>query len=159
MTTVSAKSTQLRKLGEVLRELNDVKDILQNTEKMINTPPQDIEDCCYASALQCFRSNLELHFNAETSANRKLKKLFKSLRNQLTVKALDSNSESNSTCQACDLHPKVNGREFFNRLETLIQRVSVHFLFDTFDKTYIYIIFFHHYIRNSCLNVYSSHIR
>uniref|UniRef100_A0A665TJ25 Interleukin n=1 Tax=Echeneis naucrates TaxID=173247 RepID=A0A665TJ25_ECHNA len=106
---------QRKKLEEVLRQLYDVKEIMQHNEKMLSTPPENIEDCCCLSALQCFKANMEVHFN---TTERNQKKLLKSLKSHLTV------SKAPSTCQTCDSHPQVTVQVFLNRLESLIQRVS-----------------------------------
>lgn len=47
-----------------------------------------LQDCCYLSALQCFRSNLQVHFNILEKKQRKLYKLHKSLGSHLTVRKL-----------------------------------------------------------------------
>ncbi|KAK2848808.1 hypothetical protein Q5P01_008642 [Channa striata] len=118
-TNVPDKSNQKRKLEEVLRQLNEVKS-LQHNEAMLSAPPENIEDCCCLSALQCFRANMQVHFNM---AEKKQSKLYKSLKHRYTEKGLEfCNSGSRSTCQDCHSHPKVNVNEFFNRLESLIQR-------------------------------------
>uniref|UniRef100_A0A665TS72 Interleukin n=1 Tax=Echeneis naucrates TaxID=173247 RepID=A0A665TS72_ECHNA len=112
---------QRKKLEEVLRQLYDVKEIMQHNEKMLSTPPENIEDCCCLSALQCFKANMEVHFN---TTERNQKKLLKSLKSHLTMRGLNfCNSESQmSTCQTCDSHPQVTVQVFLNRLESLIQR-------------------------------------
>ncbi|XP_071314302.1 interleukin-21 [Trachinotus anak] len=113
-----------RKLEEVLRQLNEVRENLQHEEKMLNTPPENIEDCCCVSALRCFRDNLKVHFN---DTERKQRKLFKSLQSPLTERGLafcesGNNTVSQSSCQGCESHPKAKVQDFFNRLESLIQR-------------------------------------
>ncbi|XP_029021747.1 interleukin-21-like isoform X2 [Betta splendens] len=117
LANTSTVLNQVRKLREVQKELNDVKDTVLKSDKMFNAPPQDIEDGCCLSALKCFRTNLEID-----AAEKPQRKLYRSLRNPLTESALAfCTSENNSTCQSCDSLPKVSGREFFNRLESLIQ--------------------------------------
>ncbi|XP_040904916.1 interleukin-21 [Toxotes jaculatrix] len=110
-----------KKLEEVLRQLRDVKTSLQNDDKMLNTPPENIENCCSLKALECFRANLKLHFNIN---EKKQSKLYRSLTHTLTVNGLDFCNSGNKTlpCQHCDSHPKAPAQEFFNRLESLIQR-------------------------------------
>uniref|UniRef100_A0A8D3A5Q8 Interleukin n=1 Tax=Scophthalmus maximus TaxID=52904 RepID=A0A8D3A5Q8_SCOMX len=127
-TAAAAKTDQGRKLQEVLRQLSDVKDSVQFNEKMLSSPPENIEDCCCLSALECFRANMQVHLNV---TGRKLHKLLRSLKNPLTLSGLDSCKSGNDTvrgnltCHDCDSHPKVNVQEFFNRLESLIQRVRI----------------------------------
>ncbi|XP_022616105.1 interleukin-21 [Seriola dumerili] len=121
-TTTNGPNTSLqkRKLEEALRQLNEVKRRQQHYEEMLNAP-ENIEDCCCLSALQCFKANMQVHFNVTEG---KEKKLYNSLKNHLTVRSLDFCNSGNDTptCQNCYLHPKVKAQEFFNRLESLIQR-------------------------------------
>ncbi|XP_068448037.1 interleukin-21 [Clinocottus analis] len=107
VSTHSNKTSQ-RKLQEVWRQLDIVKQSLQHGEKMMSTPPLSVEDSCCLSALRCFQKNLREHFNM---AERTQRKLHKSLKSSLTA-----------TCQDCNSHPKENAKEFLNRLESLIQK-------------------------------------
>ncbi|XP_077388942.1 interleukin-21 [Festucalex cinctus] len=122
---VSGVTLEERKLAEVLKQLGDVKDSLQRRELLVNTPPQNIEECCCLSALQCFRNNLLVQFNV---TEMKEVKLYRSLKHHITERGLDfcksGNKSGNdvSTCQTCDSHPKATAREFVSRLESLIQR-------------------------------------
>ncbi|XP_068561388.1 interleukin-21 [Cebidichthys violaceus] len=119
----TSRPTDLRrKLKEVLSQLNVVKKSLQHNEKMLNTPPQNVEDCCCLSALRCFRANLDVHFDMTEI---KQKNLYRSLGNENTVRGLcnsTSAGDASATCRDCDSHPKETAREFFNRLESLIQK-------------------------------------
>uniref|UniRef100_A0A8C2ZEI9 Interleukin-21 n=1 Tax=Cyclopterus lumpus TaxID=8103 RepID=A0A8C2ZEI9_CYCLU len=117
--------TLQRKLTEVLRQLNSVRRSLQHGEKMLSTPPLSVEDCCCLSALQCFQENLHVQFNV---TERTQGKLYKSLKSPITCGRAEVNFSCvlhvslQATCQDCDSHPKENAREFFNRLESLIQK-------------------------------------
>ncbi|KAG7517494.1 interleukin-21-like isoform X2 [Solea senegalensis] len=115
------RTLQRRKLQEVLRQLKDVKENLQHNKTMLNTPPENVEDCCCQSALECFRANMQVHFNI---TEKKQSKLYRSLKKPLTLSSLDFCNSGNNmpTCDKCDEHPKVNVQEFFKRLESLIQR-------------------------------------
>ncbi|XP_035767075.1 interleukin-21 [Neolamprologus brichardi] len=88
---------------------------------MMNTPPKDIEDCCCLTALTCFRETLLEHFGI---SGKYQKKLYKSLNHTLTISGLNfCNTETSTTnCSTCHSHPKENASEFFNRLESLVQR-------------------------------------
>ncbi|KAM9357033.1 interleukin-21 [Symphorus nematophorus] len=112
---------QSRKLQEVLRQLDKVKDSLKHEEQMLRTPPQDIEDCCCLSALKCFQANMKVQFNM-TEKNQN--KLYNSLKHRLTESGLDfcNSGHENSNCQACTSHPQEKASEFFNRLRSLIER-------------------------------------
>uniref|UniRef100_A0A3B4TWV1 Interleukin 21 n=1 Tax=Seriola dumerili TaxID=41447 RepID=A0A3B4TWV1_SERDU len=130
-TTTNGPNTSLqkRKLEEALRQLNEVKR-RQQVGSYTFTFSQlcPFTDCCCLSALQCFKANMQVHFNVTEG---KEKKLYNSLKNHLTVsKLLDFCNSGNDTptCQNCYLHPKVKAQEFFNRLESLIQRVRVFFI-------------------------------
>ncbi|XP_044061888.1 interleukin-21 [Siniperca chuatsi] len=122
-TTTNNDKLVRKKLQEVLRQLNDVKESLQHNEKnkTMNTPPNNIEDCCCLSALQCFRANLQVQFNI---TERKTSKLYRSLKNSITERGLNfcNSATVTSTCQDCGSHPKEHATEFFNRLESLIQK-------------------------------------
>ncbi|XP_039976342.1 interleukin-21 isoform X2 [Xiphias gladius] len=118
-TTEGPTRGQTRKLQEVLRQLNDVRESLQN-DTMLNAPPENIEDCCSLTALECFRSSLQAHF---VTTQKKMSKLIKSLRNSLTVNALNFCTQGNvePTCSECGSDGEVNVQEFFNRLKSFIQ--------------------------------------
>ncbi|XP_060934932.1 interleukin-21 [Limanda limanda] len=111
-------------LGQV-KKLEQVKKMMQN-ETMLNSPPHDVEDCCYLSALQCFHDNLEVHFNGTRGIQRKpLRSLRRSLKNPLTKKAVEHcppEKKTTTTCHECNSQPKVNVTVFLDRLESLIQQ-------------------------------------
>uniref|UniRef100_A0A3P9B1U9 Interleukin-21 n=1 Tax=Maylandia zebra TaxID=106582 RepID=A0A3P9B1U9_9CICH len=114
---VKASPMERKKLQEVLRELKMLKQL------MMNTPPKDIEDCCCLTALTCFRETLLQHFGI---SGKYQKKLYKSLNHTLTVSTFGlnfCNTETSTTnCSTCHSHPKEKASEFFNRLESLVQR-------------------------------------
>ncbi|XP_075904312.1 interleukin-21 [Nelusetta ayraudi] len=112
-------SLQRSKLEEAYRQLRSVKQALQHSEKLLYTPPKNIEDCCCLPALECFRANFNLTFQATEGHHRKF---YRSLENPITVRGLCDSQSSNSTCQDCHAHPKQSAQEFFNRLESLIQK-------------------------------------
>ncbi|XP_061747693.1 interleukin-21 [Nerophis ophidion] len=109
-----------RKLKEVLQQLNKVKDSLQRRHLLVSTPPQDIEDCCCPSALQCFKYNLQ-QFNL---TEREQRKFHRGLKHSLTEKAMDfcASGQPVNKCKTCDSYPKKNAMEFLQRLESLIIR-------------------------------------
>ncbi|KAM8732973.1 interleukin-21 [Acanthopagrus latus] len=119
-TRETDRTLQRKKLQEVLKQLNAVKVSLQQSEKLLYTPPRNIEDCCCLSALKCFQANLEVSFNVKEGRQRQL---FRSLKHPLTERGLNfcSSPNVNSTCQECVSHPRQNATEFYNRLESLIQ--------------------------------------
>ncbi|XP_027135342.1 interleukin-21 isoform X3 [Larimichthys crocea] len=111
---------QRRKFNEIIRQMEPVQASLQLNGQMLHTPPNNITDCCFLSALRCFRTSLQMQFDIE-----KNHKLFsKSLRHHITEEGMNfCDSGNNSTCQECHTHPKKNVTEFFDRLKTLLQRV------------------------------------
>uniref|UniRef100_A0A3P8UYQ7 Interleukin 21 n=1 Tax=Cynoglossus semilaevis TaxID=244447 RepID=A0A3P8UYQ7_CYNSE len=122
------RTTEIRKLQEVLRQLSYVKDGLQLlilsehclTVDCLHFPPQ--QDCCGQSALRCFRAAMKVHFNV---SEKRLSMLHKSLENPLTIKGVNFCNSGNSTktCSACDSYPKAKPKAFFNKLESFIQLV------------------------------------
>ncbi|XP_034453447.1 interleukin-21 [Hippoglossus hippoglossus] len=88
---------------------------------MLNSPPHDVENCCCLPALECFHANLIVHFNG---TNKIHKKLNRSLNSSITKSGVEycPSGNNTTTCHDCDSHPKVNVQEFFDRLESLIQR-------------------------------------
>ncbi|XP_039866384.1 interleukin-21 isoform X1 [Simochromis diagramma] len=131
---VKASDMERKKLQEVLRELKMLKRDFPNTELMMNIPPKDIEDCCCLTALTCFRETLLQHFGINGKYQ---KKLYKSLNHTLTISGLNfCNTETSTTnCSTCHSHPKEKASEFFNRLESLVQRVRLFQIY--FRKLYI----------------------
>ncbi|XP_019113975.2 interleukin-21 isoform X1 [Larimichthys crocea] len=74
---------QRRKFNEIIRQMEPVQASLQLNGQMLHTPPNNITDCCFLSALRCFRTSLQMQFDIE-----KNHKLFsKSLRHHITVSA------------------------------------------------------------------------
>ncbi|XP_041653303.1 interleukin-21 [Cheilinus undulatus] len=119
-TNGAGRSIKSIKLQEVLNFLKETRENLQPSEQLLNTPPQDIEDCCCLPALECFRKNL---LEQLSGAEGERRKLLKSLRHPLTASGLNfcTSANNQTTCQSCDSHPKQNVATFFNRMETLIQ--------------------------------------
>ncbi|XP_078116197.1 uncharacterized protein LOC144524085 isoform X1 [Sander vitreus] len=111
---------QIRKLEEVLRQMEALRGNMQNNDQMLNTPPVDIEDVCCLSALQCLSASLNVQYNV--TENKPKTKLLKSLRSHITVRGLCNAGSVQSTCQDCASHPKENATTFFNRLESFIQK-------------------------------------
>ncbi|XP_029702705.1 interleukin 21 isoform X3 [Takifugu rubripes] len=99
-----------------------VKRRLQNSKKMLSTPSENIGDCCCLSALKCFRENFKEIFSLTDLPQ---KKLYRSLTNTLTEKGLDFCDSKNSTCQDCHSHPEEKAEKFFDRLNSLIQKVHL----------------------------------
>ncbi|KAM8910377.1 interleukin-21-like [Spinachia spinachia] len=109
----------VRKLREVLGHLRRVNASQQHNKKMLNTPPQFLEDHCCLSALQCFQLTLKVQFNAPQD------KLYKSLKQQSNARLLCPSANSGGVqakCQTCDSHPKETVEVFFNRLGSVIEK-------------------------------------
>uniref|UniRef100_A0A8C6SMB9 Uncharacterized protein n=1 Tax=Neogobius melanostomus TaxID=47308 RepID=A0A8C6SMB9_9GOBI len=93
-------------------------------------------DCCCLTALECYRSNLLHHFNS--THEKPVRKLIRGLKSEITVSQTSLNKTHvtirvskftcvsfQSTCQVtCEKHPQRSAKEFLERLESLIQRVS-----------------------------------
>ncbi|XP_053285536.1 interleukin-21 isoform X2 [Pleuronectes platessa] len=118
-----AGSKERNKLEEVREHLKNLRTtLLQNKGTMLHSPPHDVEDCCYRSALQCFHSNLVVHFKATSKTQTKFNR---SLRHPLTISGVKHCPPPNNTatiCPSCDLQPKVSVEVFIDRLNSLIQK-------------------------------------
>ncbi|KAK5864421.1 hypothetical protein PBY51_015665 [Eleginops maclovinus] len=103
-------------LKEVLRNLKLLKQRVKSNEHMMNTPPRNIEDSC--CPLQCFQDNLSSLSNVITA-----RKLSMSLNSTIIENGICSSGNNKMLqCTDCDTHPKKSAREFFDRLETLVQK-------------------------------------
>uniref|UniRef100_A0A3Q0SNF6 Interleukin n=1 Tax=Amphilophus citrinellus TaxID=61819 RepID=A0A3Q0SNF6_AMPCI len=111
-----ASTKEREKLQEVLRELKLVRNSLQ-VSSSTSTFKRSENDCCCLTALKCFRDTLQDHFGMNEKYPRKL---YRSLSHQLTVSALFVTSYP-----TCCSHTEEEASEFFSRLESLIQRVSL----------------------------------
>ncbi|XP_057706948.1 interleukin-21 [Corythoichthys intestinalis] len=120
LASTNVVTLERRKLVDVLNQLGDVKDSLQTKELLVNTPPQNIEDCCCLSALRCFQESLQGKFNM---TERMQNKFYRGLKHPITERGLDlCKSGYSASCGTCDSHPKASAKEFVNRLELLLQR-------------------------------------
>ncbi|XP_077589539.1 interleukin-21 [Stigmatopora nigra] len=120
LAITNAASLERRKLVEVLKQLAVVKDSLQTRELLVNTPPQNIHECCCLSALRCFRAVLHVQFNMTEGMQ---DKFYRGLKHPITERSLDFCKSGNSiNCGMCDSYPKASPEEFFKRLESLLQR-------------------------------------
>ncbi|XP_059202806.1 interleukin-21 [Centropristis striata] len=121
----STTERPLRKLLEVMSELQAVRKNLKNNDTMLNIPPQNLTGCCGPSALQCFRANLNVKFGITERAPTKEGKLYRSLKMGLTERSLNFICDSTNAqlnCPHCDEHPKGNVTQFFDSLESLFQK-------------------------------------
>ncbi|KAJ0049735.1 hypothetical protein NL108_000591 [Boleophthalmus pectinirostris] len=113
------------RLDELLVYLRAVKKNMQNGDNLVSTPPQDVQDHCCLTALECFGTTLHLQFNAAHVKH--VRKLIRGLRSRTTEKTM-SFCHSNTTlpnCQdSCNMHPKKSANEFLQKLESLIQRAN-----------------------------------
>ncbi|XP_053285535.1 interleukin-21 isoform X1 [Pleuronectes platessa] len=90
-----AGSKERNKLEEVREHLKNLRTtLLQNKGTMLHSPPHDVEDCCYRSALQCFHSNLVVHFKATSKTQTKFNR---SLRHPLTISGVKHCPPPNNT--------------------------------------------------------------
>ncbi|XP_077956358.1 interleukin-21 isoform X2 [Gasterosteus aculeatus] len=103
-----------RKLEEVLGHLHRVKESQQHNEKTLNIPPQSFKDRCCVSTLKYFLENLEKQFNASQD------KLYRSLKQRKTERALCPSGDIQANCQTYNSHPGTV-QVFFERLQSFIE--------------------------------------
>nr|XP_046178825.1 uncharacterized protein LOC124010443 [Oncorhynchus gorbuscha] len=115
------KVERTMKLTEVLKELRQLNKSVAHNGMMLNTPTLDIEECCFLSALECFRKMVPSLRAKQKNLQRKV---IKNL-SPLTFRGVDSCSREereNKVCQGCDSYPMKDSREFVKQLESLLQK-------------------------------------
>uniref|UniRef100_A0A3B5PXS9 Interleukin n=1 Tax=Xiphophorus maculatus TaxID=8083 RepID=A0A3B5PXS9_XIPMA len=134
------KTSSIRKLRETLFELrkfNDTLTSMDKTEKRVNMLPKNTEqECGCLSALKCFEEGVSTFSHTMQQI-----KLFRSLRNKLTISGLQfCAKDSTPSCSECKTHPTESVDEFLNQLESLLQMVkSLFCLIALFtSKVYLY---------------------
>ncbi|XP_031647259.1 interleukin-21 [Oncorhynchus kisutch] len=115
------KVKRTMKLTEVLKELRELNKSVAHNGMMLNTPTLDIEECCFLSALECFRKMVP---SLKAKQKKLQRKVIKNL-SPLTFGGVDSCSREereNKVCQGCDSYPMKDSREFVKKLESLLQK-------------------------------------
>nr|XP_055034106.1 interleukin-21 isoform X1 [Misgurnus anguillicaudatus] len=117
-------------LNKVMFELKKIKEWSkgQDNNTPIHSPTvNDIEDCCIASALECFQSKW-----IEFPVNDKLKKsqitIKRNLGKTFIVKSVSSCSPEETKkakCKTCDSYPLVHRHKFLENFHTLLQKIFV----------------------------------
>lgn len=117
-------------LNKAMNELKKIKEWSkgQDNNMQIHSPTvNDIEDCCIASALKCFRSKV-----IDIPVNDKVKMsqiwINRNLGKTLIVKSVSSCSREETEkaqCKACDSYPLVHRHKFLENFHTLLQKIFV----------------------------------
>ncbi|XP_024136463.1 uncharacterized protein LOC112151674 [Oryzias melastigma] len=112
-----AEPHTIRKLKEVLIQLNSLRKTMKDNRQMVHSP-KNFESCCSLKALDCFQNALKEDLNASES------KLYKSLTKSITRQGIKFCDEKKTpeSCLNCTSYSKENLPEFFIRLESLIQK-------------------------------------
>ncbi|XP_043112657.1 interleukin-21 [Puntigrus tetrazona] len=126
ITAKAEESPQILMLSKVMNELEKINKGMDKST-LLNSPTiNDLKDCCVASALECFRSQV-LHLSV---ADAKLKRLQKIISNELR-KSVIVNSVSSckpkeiqrAQCKSCDSYKKTDSRIFVQNFQTLLQMI------------------------------------
>ncbi|XP_050983163.1 interleukin-21 isoform X2 [Labeo rohita] len=80
-------------LGKVIHELDKIKQGMVKTTTLNSPTINDLQDCCVASALECFRSQVNHLSVTDSKLKRTQKFIFNELRKKLIVNAV-------STCKS-----------------------------------------------------------
>ncbi|KAL4641616.1 IL-21 [Arapaima gigas] len=122
----SSMDKRQNKIKEVLREVTALSQNLQHDGLLLNTPSRDIDECCFLSALPCFRDNVRL-VNTIRKSIFPLK-ISHSLNSTSLMNAVYSTcvqyGVQDADCAACDSYPKKNSKEFIKELERLLEKKS-----------------------------------
>ncbi|XP_041929505.1 interleukin-21 isoform X2 [Alosa sapidissima] len=113
------------KMLELYKDVKRLNKSLQHDGSLsLNNPGTEIKECCMASALQCYRSQLLL---LKVSSTKLRYKVCKSLSSPLISEKLEGSSEDcqkNPQCQSCDLYPNTNSKEFMSKLTSLLEMAN-----------------------------------
>ncbi|KAJ8393299.1 hypothetical protein AAFF_G00062000 [Aldrovandia affinis] len=97
------------------------KSVLHNG-LMLNTPQIDeIEKCCYGSAIQCFSEKLSELKSIESAGSLKNKIRRNLSKATIHVNTCSAEDTLNANCQTCDSYPMRDSKEFIQALKTLLQ--------------------------------------
>ncbi|XP_072553824.1 interleukin-21-like [Paramormyrops kingsleyae] len=110
------------KVEEVLKELNRLKKVEQDTKLILNVP-SDYDENCSLSALDCFGKNLTLLQGPQ----RLISKISTSLKSTLIVKAVNFRHKKDGEvgiCPDCGSYPKNDGKKFLEELGSVLQKVK-----------------------------------
>ncbi|XP_052010735.1 uncharacterized protein LOC127663256 [Xyrauchen texanus] len=112
-------------LSKVMNEIKKLnKGTVNNSSNLMNSPiTGEIKDCCIASALECFRSNV-IYLNVKDANVKKSQKIIHNeLRKTFIKNSVSSCSQKEileSQCKSCDSYPMVDGRTYVQNFQTLL---------------------------------------
>ncbi|XP_031443391.1 interleukin-21 isoform X2 [Clupea harengus] len=115
----------MRQLYLDVKKLN--KTIEHHGSLTLKNPGTDIKDCCITSALQCYRSQVDL---LKVSSNALLcHKVQRSLRKPHIFEKLKGINISRqdcqkNQCQSCDSYPSTDSKEFMTKLISLLEMAN-----------------------------------
>ncbi|XP_067312786.1 interleukin-21 isoform X2 [Pseudorasbora parva] len=115
----------IQTLNKVMHELEKIQKGMGQSNISIHSPTtNDLKDCCIASALECFRTNV-LNLTVTDARLKKSQIMLKNeLRKKTILEGLPSCSEiQKAQCKSCDSYSKVNSQTFVNNFQTLLQKI------------------------------------
>uniref|UniRef100_A0A673JPJ3 Interleukin-21 n=1 Tax=Sinocyclocheilus rhinocerous TaxID=307959 RepID=A0A673JPJ3_9TELE len=116
------ESPKILTLSKVMNELNKINHGMVSCRLCFFT-----QDCCVASALECFRSQVLNLSVADAKLKRSQRIISHELRKSVIVKSVSSckpEEIQTSQCKSCDSYNKVDSRMFVQNFQTLLQKVS-----------------------------------
>uniref|UniRef100_A0A9J7YF90 Interleukin-21 n=1 Tax=Cyprinus carpio carpio TaxID=630221 RepID=A0A9J7YF90_CYPCA len=123
------ESPKILTLSKVMNELNKINHgMIKDKSIRLNSPTiNDLKDCCVASALECFRSQVLDLSVTDAKLKRSQKIVFNELRKSLIVNSVSTckpEEIQTSQCKSCDSYNKVDSPIFVQNFLTLLQKVS-----------------------------------
>uniref|UniRef100_A0A672NF47 Interleukin-21 n=1 Tax=Sinocyclocheilus grahami TaxID=75366 RepID=A0A672NF47_SINGR len=127
MAAQAEESPKILTLSKVMNELNKVNHGMVSCKSLNSPTINDLKDCCVASALECFRSQVLNLSVADAKLKRSQRIISHELRKSVIVKSVSScktEEIQTSQCKSCDSYNKVDSRMFVKNFQTLLQKVS-----------------------------------
>ncbi|KAF4105151.1 interleukin-21 [Onychostoma macrolepis] len=122
------ESPKILTLSKVMNELNKINQgMIKDKSTSLNSPTvNDLKDCCVASALECFRSQVN-HLSVTDPKLRRSKMIVRrELQRPLIVNSVSSckpEEIQTAQCKSCDSYNKVDSRMFMQNFQTLLQKI------------------------------------
>ncbi|XP_050983165.1 interleukin-21 isoform X4 [Labeo rohita] len=120
------ESQKMLMLGKVIHELDKIKQGMVKTTTLNSPTINDLQDCCVASALECFRSQVNHLSVTDSKLKRTQKFIFNELRKKLIVNAVStckSEEKQKAQCKSCDAYKKVDDGIFVENFQTLLEKI------------------------------------